>query len=268
MVDREDVIPLSWQAEVIGVSRSSLYYKPAPPSAMDLLVKMVIDHIYTRHPIYGSRRISRTLRDDYGLDVGRRAAATHMAEMGLEAIYPKRNISKADKEAKKFPYRLKGLDISRPNQVWSTDITYIPIRTSFLYLTAVIDWYSRYIVSWELDDTLDIGFVLRVCENARAVATPEIMNSDQGSHYTSEKYYEPFIRCGSLMSMDHRGRAYDNIRIERFWRSLKYEDVYLSDYQSPREALAGIRKYINFYNEERAHQSLEYRTPEDVYFRT
>ena len=165
-----------------------------------------------------------------------------------------------------YPYLLKGMNIQRPNQVWAIDITYILLATSWLYLTVIIDWYSRYIISWELNDSLHIGFVLEASKRALSIASPEIMNSDQGSHFTSPKFIEPFLNAGSKISMDHRGRAFDNIMIERLWRTIKYENVYLMQYESPKAARIGLKKYFEFYNTERYHQSLGYQKPADVYF--
>ena len=191
-----------------------------------------------------------------------------MREMGIQAIYPRQDTSRPNSENPVYPYLLKGLEITHPNQVWSIDITYIPIRSSWLYLAAIIDWHSRYVVSWAIDDTLEIDFVLEACHEALIRVVPEIMNSDQGSHFTSPKYTELFLKAGSRISMDHRGRAYDNIFVERLWRSVKYENVYLREYATPREARIGINEYLRFYNEERPHQSLEYRTPKEVYYQS
>jgi putative transposase len=188
-----------------------------------------------------------------------------MREMGIQAVYPRQNTSKPNPANKIYPYLLAGLDIVRPDHVWSIDITYIPIQRSWLYLTAIIDWYSRYVVAWMIDDTLEIGFVLETCANALCKARPEIMNSDQGSHFTSPKYTEMFLAAGADISMDHRGRAYDNIFIERLWRTVKYENVYLRSYETPRDARMGISQFLDYYNNERPHQSLDYRTPAEVY---
>ena len=189
-----------------------------------------------------------------------------MREMGIEAVYPRPNLSKSDKLNPIYPYLLNDVEIVQPNQVWSIDITYIPIRSSFLYLTAIIDWYSRYVISWEIDDTLEIDFVIETCKKALITGVPQIMNSDQGSHFTSPKYTSLFLERGSQISMDHRGRAFDNIFIERLWRSLKYENVYPNEYLSPREARIGINDYFKFYNNARPHQSLDYHTPQEVHF--
>ena len=184
---------------------------------------------------------------------------------GNEVATPRQNTSKASKENPVYPYLLKGVAINHPNQVWSIDITYIPVHTSWLYLAAIIDWYSRYVIDWMVDDTLEIGFVLETSKKALKKAVPEIMNSDQGSHFTIPKYTQMFLDAGSKISMDHRGRAYDNIFIERLWRTVKYENVYPQEYDSPKDARMGIHQYLNYYNKERPHQSLKYRTPEEVY---
>ena len=229
-------------------------------------INRFIDEIYTEYPFFGYRRIAVWLATHYGIELDPKTVLKHMREMGIQAIYPRPNLSKSDRENKVYPYLLKDVEIVRPNQVWSIDITYIPIRSSFLYLTAIIDWYSRYVISWEIDDTLDIDFVLETCQKALSKAVPEIMNSDQGSHFTSSKYTSLFSDKGSKISMDHCGRAYDNIFIERLWRSVKYENVYPNEYDNPRDARIGIRDYFNFYNEKRPHQSLDYCTPAQVHF--
>ena len=259
-------LPVTVQAYLLSVHRSTLYYRHVPPSEEDLDVKSRIDKIYTAHPEFGYRRICAWLNRYEGIHINHKAVLHHMREMGIQAIFPRQNTSKPDSENKVYPYLLKGLAITHPNQVWSIDITYIPIRTSWLYLTAVIDWYSRYVLSWAIDDTLEIDFVLEACRSALSRVVPEIMNSDQGSHFTSPKYTQLFLEAGSRISMDHRGRAYDNIFIERLWRSVKYENVYPKEYMTPREARIGINEYLKFYNEKRPHQSLGYRTPEEIYF--
>lgn len=260
------MLPITTQAALLSVHRSTLYYRPVAPSKADLEIKRRIDKIYTAHPEWGYRRICVWLNKRDGFHINHKAVLRHMREMGIQAIYPRQDTSRPNPENSVYPYLLNGLDITHPNQVWSIDITYIPIRSSWLYLTAIIDWHSRYVVSWAIDDTLEIDFVLETCRNALAKAVPEIMNSDQGSHFTSPKYTELFLKSGSRISMDHRGRAYDNIFVERLWRSVKYENVYLREYATPREARIGINEYLRFYNEERPHQSLGYRTPKEVYF--
>ena len=189
-----------------------------------------------------------------------------MREMGIEAVYPKPNTSKPNPEDKVYPYLLKGLKITYPNQVWSTDISYIPMIGGFMYLTAFIDWYSRYVLSWALSDTLEIDFVLEAAKEALKRGRPEIINSDQGSHYTSPKYTQIFIDADVLISMDHRGRCFDNIFVERLWRSVKYECVYINEFNSPRELRRKLTEYFEFYNHRRYHQSLDYLTPAQVHF--
>ena len=189
-----------------------------------------------------------------------------MREMGIEAIYPRQKASTPNPRHTVYPYLLKGMNIQRPNQVWAINITYISLATSWLYLTAIIDWYSRYVISWELNDSLHIGFVVEASKKALAIASPEIMNSDQGSHFTNPKFIEPFLNAGSKISMDHRGRAFDNIMIERLWRTIKYENVYLMQYECPKATRISLKKYFEFYNTERYHQSLDYQKPADAYF--
>ena len=260
------LLPVTVQADLLSIHRSTLYYRPVPPDGRDLDVKRCIDRIYTAHPEFGYRRICAWLNRKDGIPINHKAVLRHMREMGIQAIYPRQDTSKPDPQHPVYPYLLKGLVIQRPDQVWSIDLTYLPIRSSWLYLTAIIDWYSRYVLSWAIDDTLEMGFVLETCRDALSRSIPEIMNSDQGSHFTSPKYTQLFLEAGSRISMDHRGRAYDNIFIERLWRSVKYENVYPKEYATPREARIGIKEYLAFYNEERPHQSLDYRTPAEVYF--
>lgn len=257
-------IPVSTQASLLSLNRSGIYYIPAPVSKEELAIKRRIDELYTACPFYGSRRISAVLKAE-GLIVNRKAVQRHMREMGIEAIYPGPNLSRREQKSRVFPYLLRGLVIERPDHVWGIDITYIRLQKSWMYLVAIIDWYSRFVVSWELDQTLEMPFVLEAVEGAFRHSKPEILNSDQGSHFTSDRYIEILKGREVLISMDGKGRATDNIFTERFWRSLKYEDVYLKDYSTPREARTGIRDYMSFYNYERPHQSLDYRTPAIVY---
>ena len=258
-------LPISVQAKLLCINRQSLYYRPAPVSNDDLMIKQHIDRIYTAHPEYGYRRICSWLNTYDGIHINHKAVLRHMQQMGIQAIYPRPNTSKPNPENQVYPYLLKNLVIAHPDHVWSIDITYIPVRTCWLYLVAIIDWFSRYVLSWEIDDTLDIGFVLDACRKALEKAVPEIMNSDQGSHFTSPKYTKLFLDAGSRISMDHRGRAYDNIFIERLWRTVKYENVYPREYGTPKEARIGIDEFLHYYNTVRLHSSLGYRTPEEVY---
>lgn len=258
-------LPLATQARLLSVSRSSLYYRPAPPSAEEIALKHRIDAIFTESPFFGSRRITAQLRRE-GRLVNRKAVQRHMREMGLEAIGPGPGSSTRQPGQQVYPYLLRNLAITTPNQVWGIDVTYIRLRHGWMYLVALLDWYSRYVVSWELDQTLEIDFVLVAVQRALAVARPGIVNSDQGSHFTSQQYLGLIQAAGAQVSMDGKGRAMDNIFTERLWRTVKYENVYLQDYASPREARAGIREYLEFYNQRRPHQALEYQTPAEVYF--
>ena len=259
------ILPISVQADLLGLNRSGLYYKPVPPSEEDLHIKLLIDKIYTRFPTYGYRRICWYLNEKEHLLINHKAVLQHMREMGIQAIYPRQNTSRPEPANKVYPYLLKGLKIDHPDHVWSIDITYIPIKNDWLYLVAIIDWYSRYVLDWQLSDTMEIDFVLDTSHKALEISTPEIMNSDQGSHFTSPKYTQIFLDAGARISMDHRGRAYDNIFIERLWRTVKYEDVYPNAYETPREARIGINRFMKYYNQQRPHSRLQYRTPEEVY---
>lgn len=253
------------QAELLSLNRSSLYYQPVLPSPEEIAIKHRIDEIYTAFPFYGSRRITAQLRKE-GFLVNRKAIQRHMREMGLIAIYPGPNLSRRNQEHRIYPYLLRNLDITRPNQVWGIDITYMRLVRGWMYLVAIIDWYSRFVVGWALDQCLATPFVLQAVEEALARARPEIMNSDQGSQFTSPEYINLLQSAGIKISMDGKGRAIDNIFTERLWRSLKYEEVYLNEYSSPREARIGITRYLEFYNYRRIHQSLEYKTPAEVYY--
>jgi putative transposase len=228
-------------------------------SREELDLRRRIDELYTEHPYYGSRRIAAIL------NVNRKTIQRLMRKMGIQAIYPGPNLSRRNHNQSVYPYLLNNITASYPNHVWGIDITYIRLRHGWMYLVAIIDLYSRYIISWELSQTLEIDFVLIAVKRALSQGKPLIWNSDQGSHFTSPKYIELLKEASVQISMDGKGRATDNIFIERFWRSLKYEDVYLKDYQTPREARIGITEYIRYYNSERPHQSLDYRIPSEFY---
>lgn len=253
------------QAELLGLNRSHLYYQPGGPTAKEIAVKHRIDEIYTAHPYYGSRRITAQLCRE-GQAISRPTVQCYMREMGIAGISPGPNLSQRAAAHKLYPYLLRGLEICRPNQVWGIDITYIRLRGGWMYLVAVLDWFSRYVVSWEVDQTLEMPFVLRAVDLALSTAQPVIWNSDQGSHFTSPQYTEKLLAAGVQISMDGKGRALDNIFTERLWRTVKYEEVYVHDYASPRQARHGIADYLTFYNQERLHQALNYRTPAEVYF--
>jgi putative transposase len=252
-------LTLAEQADLLSMSRSSLYYVAHTPSEWEVRIKHRIDAIYTDQPFYGSRRIRVTLQEE-GIDIGRDAVRQFMREMGIEAAYPK-----PAPEHKIYPYLLRGVRSAYPNHIWGIDIPYIRLVQGGMYLVAILDWYSRYIVSWELSETLEIDFVLDCVDRALAHAVPTIFNSDQGSHFTSPKCVDRVLAAGAAVSMDGRGRAMDNIFTERLWRTIKYEHVYLCEYAAPREARQGIGRYLHFYCHERPHQSLSYQRPVAVY---
>lgn len=255
------------QCELLGLSRSSLYYRPVGPSEQELALKRRIDEIYTERPFYGSRRMTITLQTE-GHGVNRKRIQRYMREMGIWGLAPGPNLSRKRQESLIFPYLLRELAIVRPNQVWGIDLTYIRLAGGWLYLVAILDWYSRYVVAWELDQTLELPFVLAAMGRALRQAAPEICNSDQGSQFTSPQWAELLEQAGVRGSMDGKGRALDNVFVERLWRSVKYEEVYLHDYGSPREARAGLSRYFDFYNHVRPHQGLSYRTPAQLHFAT
>ena len=262
----ERELPLSLQADLLGLSRASLYYQPRPPSAEEVRLKHRIDEIYTQCPFYGSRKIAAQLQRE-GLGINRKTVARYMNEMGIAALYPGPNLSKRNHKEGIYPYLLRNISSAYPNHIWGIDITYIRLHAGWMYLVAVLDWYSRYIVSWELDHTLELPFVLTAMQRALAQATPQICNSDQGSHFTSPQYTQLLLDAQVRISMDGKGRALDNIFTERLWRTMKYEEVYLHEYASPREARQGLSNYVQFYNQQRLHQALDYQTPAAVYFR-
>jgi len=256
-------LSLKMQAELLGLSYSSLFYKPVPPSPRELAIKRRIDELYTAHPYYGSRKIAVILHPELG--VSRPTVQAYMREMGIFAIVPGPNTSQPAPQHQIYPYLLRTITASHPNHIWGIDITYIRLAHGWLYLTAVLDWYSRFVVSWTLSQTLALDFVLMAVDNALLQATPQICNSDQGSHFTSPKYLERLQNANVRISMDGRGRARDNIFTERLWRTIKYEEVYLHDYASPKEAYHQLANYIYFYNFKRPHQALEYLTPAQLY---
>jgi putative transposase len=256
-------LSLKTQAELLGISYSSLFYEPVPASPRELAIKRRIDEIYTAYPFYGSRKIAFWLYPEFG--VSRPTVQAYMREMGISAIVPGPNTSKSAPQHPIYPYLLRNVTAQRPNHIWGIDITYIRLAHSWLYLTAVLDWYSRYVISWALSQTLEMDFVLTAVDNALLQAKPEIWNSDQGSHFTSPKYLERLQREEIKISMDGRGRAMDNIFTERLWRTLKYEEVYLHDYASPKEAYHQLANYFRFYNFDRPHQALQYLTSAQVY---
>lgn len=252
------------QCELVGLSRSTWYYEAATETTENLAWMRLLDAQYLRTPFYGSRRMTAWLKRE-GHAVNRKRVQRLLQLMGLEAIYPKPRTTRKSPQNKVYPYLLRGVAITRPNHVWSTDITYVPLQSGFVYLTAVIDWYSRYVLSWRLSNTLDGSFCLEALEEALDRGRPEIFNTDQGVQYTSAAFTGRLTEAGVAISMDGRGRALDNVFVERLWRTVKYEEVYVKDYATPREAERSLHAYFRFYDEERLHQALDYQTPAEVY---
>jgi putative transposase len=253
------VLSLRRQCELLGLARGSWYYEPAGETAVNLKLMREIDELYLRRPYFGSRRIAGEF------NVNRKRVQRLMRIMGLEAIYPKPRTTARCAEHKIYPYLLRDVEIERPNQVWSTDITYIPLQGGYVYLTAIMDWYSRYVLSWRLSNTLDGAFCIAALEEALVNGQPEIFNTDQGVQFTSLAFTECLASRGVAISMDGRGRALDNVFVERLWRTVKYEEVYLKDYENAWEAERSLREYFEFYCYDRRHQSLGNRTPANVY---
>ena len=253
------------QCDLLDLHRSNLYYKPAMVSPESLGTMNRIDEIFTESPFYGSRRIREALRRE-GWIIGRERVQSLMRKMGLRAIYPKPRLSKKDADHCKYPYLLRNVTIVRPAQVWSTDITYIRLQRGFLYLVAILDWFSRYVLSWRLSNSLDASFCIEALEEALEKGCPDIFNSDQGSQFTSDDFTGILRGKGVAISMDGRGRAFDNIFTERLWRTVKYEEVYIKGYQIPADAQAGLGEYFPFYNDRRYHQALAYKTPHEVHY--
>lgn len=257
-------ISMDRQCELIGLPRSSYYYSSQRDRTEDERLMRLIDEQYLKTPFYGTRRMTVWLRRR-GETINRKRVVRLMKLMGLVAIYPKARKGLSGGASRRFPYLLRGLSIIRPDQVWATDITYIPMQRGFLYLVAVMDWYSRYVLSWRLSNTLDPHFCVEATEEALGMARPEIFNSDQGSQFTSNEHVGLLQGAGVRISMDGKGRVFDNIFVERLWRSVKYEEVYLKDYENGRQARDSLAAYWNFYNNERPHQGLGDRTPAEVY---
>ena len=254
-----DQLSVRRQCEIIGLARSSLYYEPGSESAENLALMRRIDEQYLKTPFYGSRKMAFTF------NINRKHAQRLMALMGLAAIYQRPRTTIRDVSHKIYPYLLRNVPITRPDHVWSTDITYVPVRSGYVYLVAVIDWFSRRVLSWRLSNSLEGRFCLEALDEALSGGRPEIFNTDQGAQFTSLAFTGRLIECGVAVSMDGRGRALDNVFVERLWRSVKYENVYLNDYETPREVESGLASYFEFYNDERPHQALDYRTPNAVY---
>ena len=249
------------QCQLVDLPRSTWYYEPVGETAENLGLMRKIDEVYLKWPFYGSRKMAEEL------GVNRKRVQRLMRRMGLEAIYPKRRTTWPAAGHRIYPYLLRDIEVSRPDQVWATDITYVPMRHGFLYLMAIMDWFSRYVVAWRLSNTLDGTFCLEALGDALRQGRPEIFNSDQGSQFTARAFTARLEACGVAISMDGRGRAIDNVFVERLWRSVKYEEVYLKDYTNAWEAEDSLCRYFRFYCHERIHQALDYRTPAEVYFK-
>lgn len=265
MISKQDNYSLREQCLLLGINRSTLYYKPTEIRPIDRALMDLLDEQYTKTPFYGVLRMKQFLNSK-GHDVGKEHVRTLLRSMGLVAVFPRPKTSGIKAYHKIYPYLLRGVEIEYPNQVWSTDITYLRLTQGFAYLVAIIDWYSRYVLSYRISNTLDAGFCVEALDEAIVkYNTPNIFNSDQGSQFTSLEFTEKLLAAGILISMDGRGRVFDNIFVERLWRSVKYENVYLSDYQNIPEARYGLKNYFEFYNNERFHQALDYKTPQQVY---
>ncbi len=258
-------LSLSTQCDLLSLSKGALYYKPVTMDQFSIAVMSFIDRQHIQTPFFGSRKMVVELRKN-GYIVNRKRVQRLMRKMGISAIYPKRSLSQRNKAHKIYPYLLKDVKIDAPNFVWSTDITYIQLREGFLYLVAIIDWYSRYVLSWRLSNTLDVSFCLEALEEALDKGTPIIFNSDQGSQFTSKDFTQILLDKGIKISMDGKGRVFDNIFIERLWRSIKYEDIYLRGYETCKETIDGLSKYFSFYNNQRPHQALGYKVPYEIHY--
>lgn len=266
MIDREHQLPLTRQSQILELSRASLYYEAVPISSRDLELMRLIDELHLEYPFMGSRSIRDQLQDR-GHQVGRQHVSTLMKKMGIAAMYRRPKTSKPHPDHKVYSYLLRGLEITRANQVWAADITYIPMARGFCYLVAIMDWASRKVLAWRLSNTLDSSFCIEALREALArYGTPEIFNTDQGSQFTSDDFTGILQDHGISISMDGKGRWMDNVFIERLWWNVKYQDVYLKAYESIAEARKGLTKYFDFYNRRRRHQGLDRRTPDNVYW--
>ena len=266
MIDREHDLALTRQAKILKLSRSGLYYRPRPVPPADLAIMRRIDELHLDYPFAGSRMLRDLLRGE-GVETGRQRVARMMKRMGIEALYRKPNTSKPAPGHKIYPYLLRGVAVERPNQVWAMDITYIPMARGFVYLAAVVDWFSRRVLSWRVSITMEVEFCLEAVEEALARhGKPEIFNTDQGSQFTSQDFTGLLLGNAIAISMDGRGAWRDNVFVERLWRSVKYEEVYLRAYDNVAQARASIGRYLNFYNRKRPHSSLDARTPDHAYF--
>lgn len=267
LIDRNHPeISINRQCDLLEVSKGSLYYQPVSIDPYTLSLMDLIDEQHTSTPFYGSRRLTAYLNAK-GHEINRKRVQRLMRLMRIEAIYPKPKLSRRNENHKIYPYLLRGVNIERPDHVWSTDITYIRVANGFVYLTAVIDWFSRYVLSWRLSNSLENTFCIEALEEALSISQPEIFNTDQGSQYTSTNFLKRLIDRDISISMDSRGRALDNVFVERLWRTVKYEEVFLKDYRTMKmnEAYRSLKDFIKFYNQERLHQALDYKSPEYIY---
>ena len=254
------------QCQLLDLNRATFYRLPASESALNLELMQLIDREYTRAPFYGYRKMTARLKDEHGYRVNPKRVARLMARMGLQAVYPRPRTSIATKQHKTYPYLLRDLDINRPNQVWAADITYVPLPRGFMYLVAVMDWFSRFVLAWQLSNTLDGAFCLTALRRALRDGQPDIFNTDHGVQFTACAFTDELETATIRVSMDGRGRFLDNIFIERLWRTVKYEDIYLKGYETVPALVAGLDDYFQLYNYQRPHQSLGYRTPAEVHF--
>jgi len=265
-VSKQETLSISRQCELLSLPRSTYYYMPEPVSDEELKLMRLIDQCYLDLPFYGTRRIKDWLMDKHGLVVNRKRIQRLRRLLAIETLYPKRNLSKAIQQHKVYPYLLKNLEISKPNQAWCTDITYIPMAKGFVYLVAVMDWYSRRVLSWRVSTTMDTNFCIDALQEAiDRYGRPEIFNTDQGAQFTSEEFTSVLTDNGIKISMDGKGRWVDNVFVERLWRSVKYEEVYLKAYDSVGDAKQSLNAYFKFYNVERRHQGLNGSTPDEAY---
>ena len=257
-------ISLRRQCQLLGLPRSSFYYQPAGETTENLSLMRLIDGQYTKTPFYGSRRMTACL-ERQGYEINRKRVQRLMRKMGLEALYPRPNTSQSKPTHRIYPYLLRGVSITRPNQVWSSDITYVPMPQGFMYLVAVMDWYSRYVLAWRVSNTLDADFCIDALQDALNLGCPDIFNTDQGAQFTCLRYTQHLETEGIQISMDGRGRALDNVFVERLWRSVKYEDLYLKSYDTVPLLIQGLVDYFLFYNQDRPHQGLHNQVPADLY---
>ncbi len=264
-VDGSTGVSIRRRCELLGLNRSGLFYQPVKVSEFELKIRHKIDEIYTRWPFYGSRRIAFKVSEELDTSINRKRVQRLMREMGIQAIGPKPNLSKPRKEHKVYPYLLRDFIVTRPNQVWSTDITYVRLDGGFSYLVAIIDWYSRYVLAWGLSNTMEADFCIEALEKALKLGKPDIFNTDQGAQFTCGDFVKVLQEAGISISMNGVGRCLDNIFVERLWRAVKYENIYVNGYGDLFEAFDGLEKYFNFYNTERPHQALENQRPAEVH---